>query len=42
MIILDKSYGSCNVLDDLSTKIQVSSETKDVNVKMFNMVTRIN
>ena len=42
MISLDSCNGSCNAVDDLFTKIYVSSETKDVNVKVFNMVTRIN
>ena len=35
MISLDKCNGSCNVLDDLSTKTCASSKTKDVNVKLF-------
>ena len=35
MISLDKCNGSCNVLDDLSTKTCASSKTKDVNVKVF-------
>ena len=39
---LDKCNRSCNVLDDLSTKICVPSKTKDVNVKIFNTITRIN
>ena len=42
MISLDKCDGSCNVADDLSTKICVSNEIKDINVKVFNMITRIN
>ena len=33
---IDKCNGSCNVVDDLSTKIYLLSETKDVNVKVFN------
>ena len=32
---------SCNTVDDLSTKICVPNKTKSVNVKDFNMVTRI-
>ena len=32
MISVDKSSGSCNVDDDLSTNICVPSERKDVNV----------
>ena len=42
MISLDKCDGSCNVADDLSMKICVSNEIKDINVKVFNMITRIN
>ena len=32
MINLDKCNGGCNAVDDLSAKIWVLSETKDVNV----------
>ena len=42
MISLDKCNGSCNGVDDLSTKIYVSSETKVINVKVFDMIRRIN
>ena len=42
MISLDKFNGICNAADDLSIKIYVPSETKDTNVKMFNMITNIN
>ena len=38
MFNLDICNGSCNALDDLSTKIYVQSETEDV----INMKTRIN
>ena len=38
MFRLDICNGSCNALDDLSTKICVQSETEDV----INMKTRIN
>ena len=41
-VSLDKCNGSCNVTDDLSTKIWIPSETKDVNLKVFTMITRIN
>ena len=41
MNILDKCSGSCNAVDDLSKKICVPSGTKDVNVKIFDMITRI-
>ena len=36
MISLNKCSGSCNVL---SPKICVSKETKDINVKAFNIIT---
>ena len=39
MISLEKCTGSCNVL---SPKICVSKETKDINVKAFNMITNKN
>ena len=42
MISLDKCNGSFNAVDNLSTKICVASETKDINVKACNMITRIN
>ena len=42
MVSLGKCNGSCNAIDDLSTKICVPSETKDVNVKVFRMITRVN
>ena len=41
MIGLDKFNGSCNVADDLSTKICVPSKTKHINLKVFNMIARI-
>ena len=41
MISLHKCNGSCNVVM-LSTKMRVPSETKNVNVKVLNMITRIN
>ena len=39
MISLDKCNGSCNVL---TPKICVSKETKDLNVKVYNMITNKN
>ena len=42
IITLDKCNGSFNAVDDLSTKISVSSETKAMNVKVFNMKIRVN
>ena len=34
MISSDKCSGSCNSIDDLSTKICVPSKTKDINVQV--------
>ena len=42
MFSLDKCIGSCNAVDELFAKICVPNETKDVDVKVFNMVTKIN
>ena len=42
MIILDKSNESCYAVDDLSTKKCVTSQTKDVIVKIYSLITRIN
>ena len=42
MISLDKCRGNCNAADDLTTKWCVQSKTKDVNVPVFNKITRIN
>ena len=42
MISLDKCNESCNVVEDLSTKIYVANKKEEVNVKVFNMLTRIN
>ena len=39
IISLNKCIGSCNVL---SPKICVPIETKDINVKAFNMITNKN
>ena len=41
-ICLDKCSGSFHASDDLATKICVSSKTKDICVKLFNVITRIN
>ena len=42
MVSLDKCSGSCNAADDLSTKTSVPSKRKDMTIKVFNMITRIN
>ena len=39
MVSLDKCRGSCNVL---SPKVYIPKETKDTNVKAFNLVTNQN
>ena len=39
LISLDKCSGSCNVL---SPKICIPKETKDINIKAFNMITNTN
>ena len=41
IISKDKCKGSCNIADDLSMKICVLSKTKDLNVKVINMIIRI-
>ena len=38
MFSLDKCSASCNSVDDLSIKICVPSKTKDVTVKVFNII----
>ena len=42
LITLDKCNVIWNVVDNLSTKIQVPGKRKDINVKVFNMTMRIN
>ena len=43
MISLDKCNGSCNnYVDDISANARVPSKTKGINVKVVNMITRIN
>ena len=41
-ISLDKCNGCCNAVDDLSRNICVPSETKDINIEVFNTITKIN
>ena len=38
---LDRCAGICNTLDDLSNNVCVSNETEDLNLHVFNMITRI-
>ena len=42
MISLDNSNIRCNVIEDLPTETCVSSETKDVTFKAFNIIATIN
>ena len=42
MFSLDKCNGICNADDDLFAKTFVPSDTKDINVKVFHMITMIN
>ena len=39
---LDGCVGSCNTFNDLSIKGCVPNKTEDLNLSMFNMITRIN
>ena len=41
MISLDKCNLSCNFVDGLSMKVCAPSQIKDVNVKVFNVITRM-
>ena len=41
IITLDKCIWSCNSANDLSLKIYVPNKTKNVNVKVFNMIANI-
>ena len=42
LISLDKCNGSYNADDDLSAKIYVVCNAKNINLKVFHMITRIN
>ena len=39
---LGKCVGSCNTLNDLSSKICVPNKTEDLNLSVFNTITGIN
>ena len=39
---LDRCVGTCNILNDLSSKVCVPNETEDLNLSAFNMITGIN
>ena len=38
---LGRCAGSCNTLNDLSNKVCVPNKTEDLNIQVFNMITRI-
>ena len=42
MINWDRCNESCNNLDDTSSRTSASNKTKDVNLGVFNMITRTN
>ena len=42
MVSLDRFNGSCNALNDLSSKISVSDKTEDVDGNVFNMIAKVN
>ena len=42
MVNLARCNGSCNTLDDLSSRICVPNKTGYVNVNVFSMITEIN
>ena len=42
MVKLDRCFGSCNALNDLSNKVCVPNKTADLNLNVFNMITGIN
>ena len=39
---LDRCFGSCNTLNDLSNNVCVPNKTGDLNIHVFNMITREN
>ena len=41
-VSLDKCHGSCNALEDLSSKICVPNKTNDGTLNVFNMIEEIN
>ena len=42
LVNLDRCVGSCNTLNDLCNKVCVPSKTEDLNLTVFNMITRLN
>ena len=42
LVKLDRCVGSCNTLNDLSNKVCVPNKTEDLNIHVFNTITRKN
>ena len=42
MVKLDRCVGSCDTLNDLSSKVCVPTKTEDLNLSMISMITGIN
>ena len=42
MVNLDRCNASCNILYDFSSRIYIPNKVEDVNLNMFNMITRTN
>ena len=42
LVKLDRCAGSCNNFNDLSSKVCVPNKTEDLNLSMFNIISRIN
>ena len=42
MVKLDRCVESCNTMNDLSNKVCIPNKTEDLNLRVFNMITRIN
>ena len=38
----DRCVGSCNTLNELSNKVAVSNKIEDLDISVFNMITKIN
>ena len=41
-IKLDRCVGSCNTLNDLTNKVCIPNKTEDLNLRVFNMIRKIN
>ena len=39
---VDRCDGSCNTINHLSNKVHVPNKTEDLNLSLFNLITRIN